>query len=164
MCSTVCEAGISTVDLWEAVRPNLVACGAGPYGKQSAFPKLLGKDRNPYMAKQEDRLYWVPKDIKIPDLALDMAKARVVDVECTGSQIVASTCPFCRRNLMDGRTAAESKIKVVDVVELMAQAMGLDTTIPENPYSKYQEQDVITCSAPEAALEAVKKAVVVAAK
>ena len=29
VCSTVCEAGINTVDLWEAVRPNLVARGAG---------------------------------------------------------------------------------------------------------------------------------------
>ncbi len=341
VCSTVCEAGINTVDLWEAVRPNLVASGAGPYGKQSAFPKLMAEYRNPYMAKQEDRLCWVPKDIKIPesaeiayftgctaayrqqalgvatvrildklgtgfcmlgkdewccasalvrtgqrdlmrdhavhnidalkdrgvktvlfacagclraatidwprwyegnipfktmplsaylrekvrkgeveytkpldltvtyhdpchngrhlmhvkgkdwafeaprdvlqsipgvnfkemarnralqrccgagggvkagipDLALDMARARVGDVESTGSQVVASTCPFCRRNLMDGRNAAESKIKVVDVVELMAQAMGLDTTIPENPYSKFQEKDVITCPASSA--------------
>ncbi len=57
-----------------------------------------------------------------------------------------------------------AKARVVDVVELMAQAMGLDTTIPENPYSKYQEQDVITCSAPEAEKEAIKEAVVAAAK
>ena len=337
VCSTVCEAGINTVDLWEAVRPNLVARGHGPYGKQSAFPKLLAEYRNPYMAKQEDRLCWVPSDIKIPesaeiayftgctaayrqqalgvstvrildklgtefcmlgkdewccasalvrtgqrdlmrehavhnidalkdrgvktvlfacagclraatidwprwyegnvpfktmplsaylrekvrkgeveykvplnyrvtfhdpchagrhlmhvkgkdwafeaprdvlqsipgvdfkemarnralqrccgagggvkagipDLALDMAKARVKDVEETASQIVASTCPFCRRNIMDARTAAGSPVKVVDVVELMAQSMGLDTTIPENPYTKYQEQDVIACA------------------
>lgn len=348
-CSTVCEAGINTVDLWEAIRPNLVACGAGPYGKQSAFPKLMAEYRNPYMAKQEDRLCWVPKDIKIPesadiayftgctaayrqqalgvstvrildklgtdfcmlgkdewccasalvrtgqrdlmkehavhnvdalkdrgvktvlfacagclraatidwprwyegnitfktmplsaylreklrkgevnyvrpidltvtyhdpchngrhlmhikgkdwafeaprdvlqsipgvkfkemarnralqrccgagggvkagipDLALDMAKARVSDVESTGAQVVSSTCPFCRRNLMDGRSACESKVKVVDVVELMAQAMGLDTTIPENPYSKYQEQDVLACPEPEAEKAAPKKA------
>ncbi len=81
----------------------------------------------------------------IPDLALDMAKARVKDVEETGSQIVASTCPFCRRNIMDARSAAGAPVKVVDVVELMAKSMGLDTTIPENPYSKFQEQDVIVC-------------------
>ena len=30
----------------------------------------------------------------VPDLALDMAKARVVDVESTKSQVVASTCPI----------------------------------------------------------------------
>jgi heterodisulfide reductase subunit D len=50
----------------------------------------------------------------IPDLALDMAQARVKDVEETGSQIVASTCPFCRRNIMDASTAADSPVKVVD--------------------------------------------------
>jgi heterodisulfide reductase subunit D len=336
VCGTVCEAGISTVDLWEAVRPNLVAAGAGPYGKQSAFPKLLAEYRNPYMAKQEDRLCWVPKDAKvdesgeiayfagctaayrqqalgvasvrilnalgtdfcmlgkdewccasalvrtgqrdimrdhavhnidalkdrgvknvlfacagclraasidwprwyegyvpyktmplsvflrekirkgevewkrpvkatvtfhdpchagrhlmhlkgkdwafeaprdvlrsipgidfqemtrsrelqrccgagggvkagIPDLALDLGKERVKDAELVAADIISSTCPFCRRNIMDARTAATSPIKVVDVVELMARSMDLDTIIPENPYSKYQEQDVIVC-------------------
>jgi heterodisulfide reductase subunit D len=28
---------------------------------------------------------------------------------------------------------------------MMAAAMGLDTTIPDNPYMQYQEQDVIVC-------------------
>jgi heterodisulfide reductase subunit D len=27
----------------------------------------------------------------------------------------------------------------------MAQGMGLDVTIPENPYTKFQEQDTIVC-------------------
>jgi hypothetical protein len=65
-----------------------------------------------------------------------------------------------RRHLMDGRNAAGSSVKVADVVELMAQAMGLDTTIPENPYTKYQEQDVIDSSAVVAgqAPQAAKKA------
>ena len=30
VCGTVCEAGIKTVDLWEAMRPNLVKRGNGP--------------------------------------------------------------------------------------------------------------------------------------
>lgn len=336
VCGTVCEAGIRTVDLWEAMRPNLVDRGDGPVGKQSFFPKLVKADRNPYQAKQDDRLCWVPKDAKvdqsgeivyfagctaefrqqalavatvrilnnlnvdfamlgkdewccasamvrtgqravmaehavhnvdalkdagaktvlfacagcirnstvdwprwyegyipyksmplsvflreklrkgevkykiplnytvtyhdpchngrhlmheigrdwayeasrdclqsipglklvemvrnrelqrccgagggvkagIPDLALDMAKARVVDGEQVNADIIASTCPFCRRNIMDGRTDAKSSIKVLDVVELMAASMGLDMTIPENPYTKYQEQDVLVC-------------------
>ena len=336
VCGTVCEAGIRTVDLWEAMRPNLVDRGDGPVGKQSFFPKLVKADRNPYQAKQDDRLCWVPKDAKvdqsgeivyfagctaefrqqalavatvrilnnlnvdfamlgkdewccasamvrtgqrevmaehavhnvdalkdagaktvlfacagcirnstvdwprwyegyipykstplsvflreklrkgevkykiplnytvtyhdpchngrhlmheigrdwayeasrdclqsipglklvemvrnrelqrccgagggvkagIPDLALDMAKARVVDGEQVNADIIASTCPFCRRNIMDGRTDAKSSIKVLDVVELMAASMGLDMTIPENPYTKYQEQDILVC-------------------
>ncbi|HNS25932.1 MAG TPA: (Fe-S)-binding protein, partial [Methanobacteriaceae archaeon] len=65
VCGTVCESGINTVELWEAMRPNLVARGNGPYGKQSFFPALLGKDRNPFQAKQEERLCWVPKDATV---------------------------------------------------------------------------------------------------
>ncbi|MDD1732674.1 MAG: (Fe-S)-binding protein, partial [Methanothrix sp.] len=67
VCGTVCEAGIKTVELWEAMRPNLVARGDGPVGKQSFFPKLIGSDRNPYMAKQEERLCWIPKDAKVQE-------------------------------------------------------------------------------------------------
>ena len=67
VCGTVCEAGIRTVELWEAMRPNLVARGDGPVGKQSFFPKLVKADRNPYQAKQEERLCWVPKDIKVQE-------------------------------------------------------------------------------------------------
>jgi heterodisulfide reductase subunit D len=347
VCGTVCEAGIRTVELWEAMRPNLVARGNGPVGKQNMFPKLVKADRNPYMAKQEDRLCWVPKDIKvqesgdivyfagctaayrqqalgvatvrildnlgvqfamlgkdewccasamvrtgqrdvmaehavhnvdalkdagaknvlfacagclrnaavdwpmwyegyipyetmplsvflrerirkgdvkykiplnysvtyhdpchngrhlmhlkgkdwsfeaprdcvtsipglkftdmvrnralqrccgagggvkagIPDLALDCAKARVKDAEEIQAQVMASTCPFCRRNIMDGRNDAKSGIKVLDIVELMAASMGLDTTIPENPYTKFQEQDVLVCTPTECKLDTVE--------
>ena len=67
VCGTVCEAGIKTVELWEAMRPNLVDRGDGPYGKQAFFPKLVKADRNPYQAKQEDRLCWVPKDAKVDE-------------------------------------------------------------------------------------------------
>jgi len=65
VCGTVCEAGIRTVELWEAMRPNLVKRGDGPVGKQPFFPKLIKGDRNPYMAKQEERLCWIPKDAKV---------------------------------------------------------------------------------------------------
>ncbi|PAV14171.1 disulfide reductase [Methanosarcina spelaei] len=69
VCATVCEAGINTVELWEAMRTNLVKKGIGPYGKQSAFPKLVGQYHNPYMKDQKDRLAWVPPDVKIEDKA-----------------------------------------------------------------------------------------------
>jgi heterodisulfide reductase subunit D len=348
VCGTVCEAGIKTVELWEAMRPNLVKRGDGPVGKQSFFPKLIKGDRNPYMAKQEERLCWVPKDIKvqesgdivyfagctaayrqqalgvatvrildklnvpfamlgkdewccasalirtgqrevmaehavhnidalkdagaknvlfacagclrnaaidwpmwyegyipyetmplsvflrdkiksgaveykiplnyrftyhdpchngrhlmhlkgrdwafeaprecvqsipgvkfqemvrnralqrccgagggvkagIPDLALDCAKARVQDATDVQAEVVASTCPFCRLNLIDGRNAAKSPIKMVDIVEMMAASMGLDMTIPENPYTKFQSQDVLVCTPVECKLDTVER-------
>lgn len=348
VCGTVCEAGIRTVELWEAMRPNLVARGDGPVGKQSFFPKLIGSDRNPYMAKQEERLCWIPKDAKvqesgelvyfagctaayrqqalgvatvrilnklnvdfamlgkdewccasalirtgqrdvmaehavhnvdalkdagaknvlfacagclrnaaidwpmwyegyipyetmplsvflrdkikkgeveykvplnyrftyhdpchngrhlmhlkgkdwafeaprecvqsipgvkfqemvrnralqrccgagggvkagIPDLAMDCAMARVQDATDIQAEVIASTCPFCRLNLIDGRNTAKSPIKMVDIVEMMAASMGLDTAIPENPYTKFQSQDVLVCTPTECKLDTVER-------
>jgi heterodisulfide reductase subunit D len=174
VCGTVCEAGINTVDLSESLRPNLIACGQGPYGKQSAFPKLLAEYRNPYMAAQEDRLAWVPEDIKVPESAdiayftgctaayrqqsLAVATVRILDnldmqfcmlgkdEWCCASALVRTGQREIRReHAVHNIDALKDRgVKVADVVELMAQAMGLDTTIPENPYTKYQEQDVIT--------------------
>ncbi|AKB73685.1 CoB--CoM heterodisulfide reductase 2 iron-sulfur subunit D [Methanosarcina lacustris Z-7289] len=69
ICATVCESGINTVELWEALRTNLVKKGIGPFGKQSMFPKLIGKYHNPYLLDQKDRLAWVPPDVKIADKA-----------------------------------------------------------------------------------------------
>lgn len=69
ICGTVCESGINTVELWEAMRANLVKKGIGPYGKQNMFPKLIGQYHNPYLKEQKDRLAWVPKDVKIADKA-----------------------------------------------------------------------------------------------
>jgi heterodisulfide reductase subunit D len=348
VCGTVCEAGIRTVELWEAMRPNLVKRGDGPVGKQSFFPKLIKGDRNPYQAKQEERLCWIPKDAKvqesgelvyfagctaayrqqalgvatvrilnklnvdfamlgkdewccasalirtgqrevmaehavhnvdalkdagaknvlfacagclrnaavdwpmwyegyipyetmplsvflrdkirkgeveykvplnykftyhdpchngrhlmhlkgkdwafeaprecvqsipgvnfqemvrnralqrccgagggvkagIPDLAMDCAKARVQDATDIQAEVICSTCPFCRLNLIDGRNAAGSPIKMVDIVEMMAASMGLDTTIPENPYTKFQSQDVLVCTPTECKLDTVER-------
>jgi len=67
ICATVCESGINTVELWEALRANLVKKGIGPYGKQNMFPKLIGQYHNPYLKDQKDRLAWVPDDVKIED-------------------------------------------------------------------------------------------------
>lgn len=93
----------------------------------------------------------------IPDLAMDCAKARVQDATDIQAEVIASTCPFCRLNLIDGRNAAQSPIKMVDVVEMMAASMGLDTTIPENPYTKYQSQDVLVCTPAECKLDTVER-------
>lgn len=69
MCATVCESGINTVELWEAMRANLVKRGNGPVGKQSMFVKLIGEYGNPYMSDPKERLSWVPDDVKIEDKA-----------------------------------------------------------------------------------------------
>lgn len=69
ICATVCESGINTVELWEALRANLVKKGIGPYGKQNMFPKLVSQYNNPYLGAPKDRLKWIPEDVKIADKA-----------------------------------------------------------------------------------------------
>ncbi|NLI62879.1 MAG: (Fe-S)-binding protein [Methanosarcinaceae archaeon] len=73
ICATVCEAGINTVELWEAMRANLVKRGNGPFqgpeGKQSKIPAIIGKSKNSYNEDQSKRLSWIPDDVVIEDKA-----------------------------------------------------------------------------------------------
>ena len=58
-----------------------------------------------------------------PDLALEIAKSRVQEAEETGADYLVSICPFCYRNLADAITALNSNIKMVDLMELIDQAL-----------------------------------------
>ncbi len=40
---------------------------------------------------------------------------------------------------------------------MMAASMGLDMTIPENPYTKFQSQDVLVCTPTECKLDTVER-------
>ena len=63
----------------------------------------------------------------IPDLALGVAESRVKDAVATDADILSSCCPFCKRNLMDGRDSLKVDMVVEDVIELVAEALGLET-------------------------------------
>ncbi|MBA7552956.1 hypothetical protein ES705_45536 [subsurface metagenome] len=58
-----------------------------------------------------------------PDLALEIAKTRVQEAEETGADYLISICPFCYRNLTDAIIALNSNIKMVDLMELIDQAL-----------------------------------------
>jgi len=58
-----------------------------------------------------------------PDLALDIAKSRVKEAEQTGAQYLVSICPFCHRNLSDAINTLKSPIKMIDLIELIDQAL-----------------------------------------
>jgi heterodisulfide reductase subunit D len=64
----------------------------------------------------------------IPDLALGIAESRVKDALETNADILSSCCPFCKRNLSDGRDSLKVDIVVEDVIEMVAEALGLETT------------------------------------
>ena len=89
--------------------------------------KLVEMKRN----RKEQRCCGAGGGVKagIPDLALGVAKARVTDAKETGAEALISTCPFCRRNLLDGRNELKLDMSVDDLVVLTANLMGLSTDV-----------------------------------
>ncbi len=62
----------------------------------------------------------------LPDLALKVAETRVQDALAKSPDILSSACPFCKRNLSDGRDSLGAKELVVeDVIVLVAEALGI---------------------------------------
>ena len=59
-----------------------------------------------------------------PELALKIGKSRIQEAEETGAEIIVSICPFCYRNLADSITEAGSNLKMVDLMELVEQALN----------------------------------------
>lgn len=55
------------------------------------------------------------------ELAKKIGADRVANAELTGAEILSTACPFCELNLESGRLDNESKIRVVDVLELLAE-------------------------------------------
>jgi len=58
-----------------------------------------------------------------PELSLEIAKSRVKEAEETGAENLVSICPFCYRNLSDAIKALDSNIKMLDLLELIYQAL-----------------------------------------
>jgi Fe-S oxidoreductase len=54
-----------------------------------------------------------------------LAEVRVKDALDLGAEVIATACPFCMLTLEDAvkTTGAEESIQVLDIVELVAQAM-----------------------------------------
>lgn len=57
------------------------------------------------------------------DLALETAANRLEEAIATGADILVSTCPFCRRNLMDAIKEGALSIEFKDVVELLEESI-----------------------------------------
>ncbi len=92
------EAGVEFVEM-ERVRENSRCCGAGG-GLKSGYPDIQQK----------------------------MTQERVRDAERTGATDLISTCPFCYQGLQKEIVTLNSPIRMRDLVELVALAMGLPST------------------------------------
>nr|MDO8044443.1 heterodisulfide reductase-related iron-sulfur binding cluster [Candidatus Baldrarchaeota archaeon] len=57
------------------------------------------------------------------DLALFAAHERLKEAQSTEAEILATSCPFCERNLRDAAKAYNVNIKVVDIIELIKYSM-----------------------------------------
>jgi heterodisulfide reductase subunit D len=57
------------------------------------------------------------------DLSKKMAADRVKSAIDIDAEIIATACPFCEDNLVEGAKQIESKIRVVDVVDLLAESL-----------------------------------------
>ncbi|MFX1498150.1 MAG: (Fe-S)-binding protein [Promethearchaeota archaeon] len=62
-----------------------------------------------------------------PDMALKTAKLRIEEAEDSGANILVSVCPFCSTNFQDAILNYDSKLKYIDISELILMAMGMDT-------------------------------------
>jgi len=51
------------------------------------------------------------------------ATERIKEAEVTGAEAIITACPWCQRSLTDAVTAMDGKMKVIDIVELIQQAM-----------------------------------------
>ena len=58
-----------------------------------------------------------------PTLTYQIAGERIQEASQTGADHVVTTCPFCKQGLSDGIKAAESNMTVLDLVEVMEQAI-----------------------------------------
>lgn len=60
-----------------------------------------------------------------PDFALSTSKERIEEAEATGAGTIVTSCPWCEANLIDGVDASGSKMKVMDILDLVIQAMEI---------------------------------------
>jgi len=57
------------------------------------------------------------------ELSKKMAADRVKSAEDIDAEIIATACPFCENNLIAGTERIESSIRVVDIVDLLAESL-----------------------------------------
>ncbi len=58
-----------------------------------------------------------------PELSMEIAKSRIREAEGTGADYLVSICPFCFRNLNDAIKDLNSNLKMIDLLELINQAL-----------------------------------------
>jgi len=55
-----------------------------------------------------------------PDFAIWSALQRIEEAECTGAEAIVTACPWCKKNFSDAIKQNGNRIKVYDLIELLA--------------------------------------------
>jgi Fe-S oxidoreductase len=58
-----------------------------------------------------------------PEVAMETARKRVREAKDTGAEVIVTCCPFCEMNLKDGASADHEPIRVVDLLQLVSEAL-----------------------------------------
>lgn len=58
-----------------------------------------------------------------PEFSGWTAQKRIEEAESTGAEAIVTACPWCEKNFNEAIAAADSKLKVYDIVELVANAL-----------------------------------------
>ena len=57
------------------------------------------------------------------DLAIHTGRERIAEAESTGAEAMVTACPWCERNFKDTLDETGQKMKIFDVIELLAQSL-----------------------------------------
>jgi heterodisulfide reductase subunit D len=69
------------------------------------------------------------------DFAVNVAAERIRDAEAVGAEVIATACPFCVLNLRAGAKKIGSKVKVMDITEILLQVTAPKETPVVKPAS-----------------------------
>ena len=80
---------------------------------------------------------------QFPDVAVSIGKRRVKEALDAGVDIIANCCGFCWKNLNDASEEMEDSIEIVDVAELVLEAMGVEKATPSDRVTKLKDTAVL---------------------
>ena len=90
------------------------------------------------------------------DNAIAIAGERVKDAEEVGADLIITTCPFCVLNLRQGAKKVGSKVKVMDLAEILLEVTG--PKIEEKPACDAETEELERVKAEKEKLRAELKA------
>ncbi len=91
------------------------------------------------------------------DFAVNIAAERIKDAESTGAEVLVTSCPFCVLNLSAGAKKIGSKMKIMDISQVLLQV-----TAPIEEKAEEEPSKPVPAAAPKAAVVAEKAEPVVA--